>query len=527
MNTEILDLIDAHRDGGLSAGQQARLHELLKDDPAARRAFVQEQMLEAAFQLETSGSVDVASKPQEVISVRRHYFANVWRWAAAALVVFSIGWGVGNGLKRAEPPIAVTDAGMDDESFDDELFDDSVALVTQAADAVWVGNRQPRANNLLSAGRLQLKSGLVQLEFYSGARLILDGPVDLELVSASHVVCHSGRLRASVPPQARGFSVTSPEFKLVDLGTEFGIEVSSAGGSKVQVFDGEVELHAANQVQRLLGGAGLSWAKSGAKSDIASVPSSFPSFDDMRDRTQQQADQRYEAWQQWNRKLADDPRIAVRYDFQSDAETLRDSGPDHIDGLIVGCERSEGRWGGKGALEFKRPSDRVRVNIPGEFDALTLTAWIRVDATPERFQALLLTDGYEPGRPHWQISPWGELRVGVPFPQGVKVQAGSSFTSPRLFKSRQVGVWSFVGMVYDRQSGTMRQYLNGREVSSEAIRFDQPLRIGSAELGNWGVALKTDRRPVRNFVGRMDELTVWKVALSADEFREMHLSQHP
>ena len=55
MNDEILELIDAHRDGGLSAEQQARLHELLKSDPAARRAFVQEQMLAAAFQLETSG----------------------------------------------------------------------------------------------------------------------------------------------------------------------------------------------------------------------------------------------------------------------------------------------------------------------------------------------------------------------------------------------------------------------------------------------------------------------------------------
>ena len=114
-------------------------------------------------------------------------------------------------------------------------------------------------------------------------------------------ICHAGRLRALVPPQARGFSVTGPQFKLVDLGTEFGMEVASAGGSKVQVFDGEVELHAANQVHRLLGGAGLSWARSGAKSDIASDPGSFPSFDDVRDRTQQRADQRYEAWQQWNR----------------------------------------------------------------------------------------------------------------------------------------------------------------------------------------------------------------------------------
>ena len=512
MNDELLELIDVHRDGGLSPEQHARLKELLTCDPAARRAFVQEQMMEAAFELETPGNLEPLTLPKP--APRRFAVAKVLRWAAAALVIFSIGLGLGGALKS-------------DAVIEDEPLDDGIALLTQSVDAVWEGKRQPGEGSILSAGQLKLESGLAQIEFYSGARLILDGAVDLELVSANQAVCHSGRLRALVPPQARGFSVTSPQFKLVDLGTEFAMEVASNGGAKVQVFDGEVELHSSDQVHRLLGGNGLSWARSGEKADFPADPQSFPSFDDVRDRTKQRSQQRYAAWKKWNESLADDPRIAVRYDFESDAHTLPDSGSTQSHGLVIGCERTNGRWAEKGALEFKRPSDRVRVDIPGSYDALTLTAWIRVDAIPARQQGLLLTDGYEEGHPHWQISPEGQLRLGLRIPSSSKRTIASGYGSPALFTPRQMGVWSFVATVYDRQAGMVRHYFNGREVAAEPIHFDQALEIGPADIGNWGVPFGNDRHPVRNFLGRMDELTLWKVALKGDELQTMYRQTRP
>ena len=518
MNDEILGLIDGHRDGGLSAEQQARLHELLKSDPTARRAFVQEQMLAAAFQLETSGMMESVPKPRVMEAAHRFRSAKLLRWAAAAAVIFSIGLGLGGLLKRTSSPVA---------NLQDEPVDDGIALVTQSVDAVWAAGRQPRADSILSAGRLQLESGLVQIEFYSGARLILDGKVDLELVSANEAVCHAGRLRALVPPQARGFSVTGPQFKLVDLGTDFGMEVASGGGSKVQVFDGEVELHALNQVHRVLGGAGVSWARSGDKTDIPSDPQSFPSFDDVRDRTRQQSQQRYAAWQEWNRTLANDPRIVVRYDFESASRTLQDSGTAQVHGLIIGAEKSNGRWAEKGALEFKRPSDRVRVDIPGSYDALTFTAWIRVDAMPERHMALLLTDGFEVAHPHWQLAPPGDLRLGVRSPSNGPKRETTNYNAPDVISLGRIGVWSFVATVYDRQSGKVRHYMNGREVASADIRFDQPLTIGPAEIGNWGVPLGKGNHPVRNFVGRMDEFTLWNVALTAEDILKIYQLTHP
>jgi hypothetical protein len=119
---------------------------------------------------------------------------------------------------------------------------------------------QPRKGSLLTAGRLQLVSGLAQIEFYSGARLILDGPGNVELVSANQAICHAGRLRAQVPPQARGFSITAPKFKVVDLGTEFGLEVASIDGVMIEHF-GDFKTSSPADIQADLDSIALAAAK--------------------------------------------------------------------------------------------------------------------------------------------------------------------------------------------------------------------------------------------------------------------------
>lgn len=287
------------------------------------------------------------------------------------------------------------------------------------------------------------------------------------------------------------------------------------------------KLHSLDQTHRVLGGKGLSWATSGERADFPVNPQSFPSFDDVRDRTKERSQRRYEVWQKWNQSLAEDPRIEVRYDFEPDAPALTDSGPTQSHGLIIGCERTNGRWAEKGALGFNRPSDRVRVDIPGSYDALTLTAWIRIDASPGRQQGLLLTDGYTEGHPHWQIAPEGSLRLGLRIPSSSKRTLGTGYGSPVLFTPGQMGVWSLVATVYHRQESRVRHYFNGREVSAESIHFDQALEIGPADIGNWGVPFGRDKHPVRNFVGRMDELTLWKVALKGDELQTMYRQTRP
>src|SRR5690606_10314798 len=121
-----------------------------------------------------------------------------------------------------------------------------------------------------------LRSGLAQIEFFSGATVIVEGPAELELESAWRVVCRSGRLRAFVPEPAQGFVVSTPDYEAVDLGTEFGLSVGGDGRSEVHVVDGEVRLDAADGRElRHLGPGSAIRASDGELTEIESRGEAF------------------------------------------------------------------------------------------------------------------------------------------------------------------------------------------------------------------------------------------------------------
>lgn len=47
------------------------------------------------------------------------------------------------------------------------------------------------------------------------------------------------------------------------------------------------------------------------------------------------------------------------------------------------------------------------------------------------------------------------------------------------------------------------------------------LGFGRAEVGNWNPATRRDRTPIRSFNGRMDEMLVFRPALSTQEVRDL------
>jgi hypothetical protein len=103
---------------------------------------------------------------------------------------------------------------------------------------------------------LRLAEGLATITFDNGARVMLEAPADLELVSAKRCVLHQGMLVARVSPAAIGFTVETSAAKLVDLGTEFGVSASPAGETQVQVIEGivDVQQRKSGQTQRLTAG---------------------------------------------------------------------------------------------------------------------------------------------------------------------------------------------------------------------------------------------------------------------------------
>ena len=93
--------------------------------------------------------------------------------------------------------------------------------------------------------RVKLVAGLAEITFRSGAKLVLTGPTEFSVRSASEAHLRVGKLTAKVPHTARGFTVGTPSGNVVDLGTEFGVEVTPDKKLDVQVFVGEVKVNAA------------------------------------------------------------------------------------------------------------------------------------------------------------------------------------------------------------------------------------------------------------------------------------------
>lgn len=117
-----------------------------------------------------------------------------------------------------------------------------IARITDSYNAHWQdGAILPVGKSLLAVGqKLTLVSGLVEISFDNGAKMILEGPAELVLDSPIQATLAAGQLTAEIPEQAIGFTVQTPMVNVIDLGTKFGVRVSPKGMTDVAVFSGEV-----------------------------------------------------------------------------------------------------------------------------------------------------------------------------------------------------------------------------------------------------------------------------------------------
>lgn len=113
----------------------------------------------------------------------------------------------------------------------------TVAKLTQSTDAVW--KKEPKTASL-SSGRWELERGTAELAMSSGSRIKLKSPVAIELKGPQHVSLDRGTLTATVPPDDIGFLISTPNARIVDLGTEFRVSVDEHGKTDVDLVRGEV-----------------------------------------------------------------------------------------------------------------------------------------------------------------------------------------------------------------------------------------------------------------------------------------------
>jgi len=89
---------------------------------------------------------------------------------------------------------------------------------------------------------IRVTSGKLSLHYPSGTTVVLHSPSAYQLISDQDAKILVGRLTATVPEAGKGFSVVTPRMTVIDLGTQFGVEVDNDGATDLVVFQGEVDV---------------------------------------------------------------------------------------------------------------------------------------------------------------------------------------------------------------------------------------------------------------------------------------------
>jgi hypothetical protein len=238
-------------------------------------------------------------------------FASGWPVAyLIATAIFAIGLLIGSlthvshneFVDRSAPTAAEHPTGS-------RLQADVVAQITGTVDCKWEGSGfrgqgsgdgtkdsplSPLPSPLIHLGdTLALRSGLLEIAYDTGAKVILQGPVTYEVDSAAGGYLSVGKLSAKLEKKSefRGpwsesanhkseiihqtFSVRTPTAVVTDLGTEFGVAVREDGASEVCVLQGAVRISGsqASGTQELRAGQAVrvEWSAPGAATRILSV----------------------------------------------------------------------------------------------------------------------------------------------------------------------------------------------------------------------------------------------------------------
>lgn len=398
------------------------------------------------------------------------------------------------------------------------------------------------AGEAMNRRRLKFSTGQIEVQTNRGVTINLEGPADLEIISGMEVVCRKGRLRVDVPPPAIGFVVRTPQFDLVDKGTTFAMDVNGNKKSEVLVIKGKVEIvPGAKGTQRLelLEGDAIG-ISDGVVSNASSKEASFPSSNRLQSIIRQSNSLEFNSWRRKRASLSSAADCIAYFDFQRDADSNNLVNRSlHADSsgtaTIVGAKWAEGRWPGKQALEFRNPFDRVLFSLPEKHKSITCLASVRLDSLEYQAVALLAPFEAENHSFRWNIVPspdmYGKGHLQIQrFMNDQWRSITKASQSPFLQRSR-LGTWGQVAFVYDAEDRIYKEYVNGRllcqrNLSQASSRAIAELQFGQMQIGNQPESSSSSTAGLGHLVGRIDELAIFRRALSTDEVRVLQLGRH-
>jgi hypothetical protein len=187
-----------------------------------------------------------------------------------------------------------------------------------------------------------------------------------------------------------------------------------------------------------------------------------------------------------------------------------------FDGRISGPQWTTGRWEEKQALRFEHADAAVHFDFSGEtFDQVTLSAWVAIERLEHPLSALLYSNKWDrPGALHWTILEDGRIELAIFGNEPAVVQSDPAAVQ------RRAGRWMHLAVVYDMQQQQARFYVNGVNRGTRAYTTALKADLQQTQLGDW-IAEE------RNMVGKIDELIIFRTAMSDEQVRRIYQAGVP
>jgi hypothetical protein len=559
MDRDLQDLVAAWlRNSDLSETRRDELLTRLRADNGFRREFVEEiqmhgyvraaqsaeprwPLLEEAmggYEDEPGLEDSVMARLAQMPTPRRKRTWNPW-WAVAGFAVVAVGVFLalreGGNPKPLVSPMSVSGGTP--------VSPPAIAMLSHVVEAAWADGEPDRIEGAeLPTGWLRLALGTVQVDLFSGARLFVEGPAQLELRSPNEAFLLSGKVACELNDSARGFRLLTPGLTVVNQGNSFGVKVTESGEQEIHALEGKVTIERTGE-----SGKSQILAKQARRLDDTGLsetpfrPEEFPAFERVREREAAEAARLLLAWRAAADAMDSDPSVRVHFNFEEQSPldaTLRNRARGEgagSDGQIIGAGWSQGRWPGKGALEFRGRGQRVLLRLPGAHASLTLLAWMRVDALPQASSMLLATEALreeanggkaaeaEPRPVRWELKANGQFGLNL-FSGLVSGQPQwHTLTSPPLLTPERHGQWLCLATVFDSARGELNHFINGVAVARHKLPPGPLLALTHVSLGNAATTDAEARAGVSyGFFGAMDELLVAARPFSAAELRRYY-----
>ncbi len=237
-------------DGSISREDFARLQGAMRVNPEVRAEYYDligvDQMLSERYEVPTHISVQAKTMDDHwVVRRSKRKLVTGIIWAAAACVLLSAG---GFFFLRGREP---------------------AATLTASVDCSYSIDGTPRSITTLKKDELlTVDSGVVSMAIGTHVEACVEGPARVRLIAhEGKLELQEGSVFLQILPGGKGFEVHTPGGIIRDIGTKFGVHVSSDGTVETHVTAGTVEIdreQKGEQPRQIRTGESAVWTRAGS-----------------------------------------------------------------------------------------------------------------------------------------------------------------------------------------------------------------------------------------------------------------------